>query len=72
MRKTIIPNKLNHKPQGVCEENKEKELEEKNDNPLKYFAVKGLTLEACRRTVLRPIQAKLTTRIVQNIKVLVQ
>ena len=29
MRKTIRPNKLNHKPQGVCEENKEKELEEK-------------------------------------------
>ena len=29
MRKTIIPNKLNHKPQGVCEENKEKELEER-------------------------------------------
>ena len=28
MRKTIRPNKLNHKPQGVCEENK-KELEEK-------------------------------------------
>ena len=30
MRKTIRPNKLNHKPQGVCEENnKEKELEGK-------------------------------------------
>ena len=39
MRKTIIPNKLNHKPQGVCKENKEKELEEKNNSPLKYFAV---------------------------------
>ena len=64
MRKTIIPNKLNHKPQGVCEENKEKELEEKNNSPLKYFAVEGLTLEACRRTVPRPIHTKLTTRIV--------
>ena len=51
MRKTIRPNKLNHKLQGVCKENKEKELEEKNDSPLKYFAVKGLTLEACRRTI---------------------
>ena len=30
MRKTSIPNKLNHKLKGVCEENK-KELEEKND-----------------------------------------
>ena len=52
MRKKIIPNKLNRKPQGMREENKEKELEEKNDSPLKYFAVEGSTLEACRRTVL--------------------
>ena len=51
MRKTIRPNKLNHKPQGVCEENKEKELEEKNDSLLKYFAVEGSNLEACTRTV---------------------
>ena len=51
MRKTIISNKLNRKLQGVCEENKEKELEEKNNSPLKYFVVEGLTLEACRRTV---------------------
>ena len=72
MRKTIIPNKLNYKPQGVCEENKEKELEEKNDSPLKYFAVEGSNFEACRRTVPRPIHAKLTTRIVQHTKVLVQ
>ena len=72
MRKTIRPNKLNHKPQGVCEENKENELEEKNDSLLKYFAVKGSNLEACRTTVPRPIQVKLTTRIVQSIKVLVQ
>ena len=72
MRKTIRPNKLNHKPQGVCEENKEKELEKENDSPLKYFGVEGSNLEACRTTVPRPIQAKLTTRIVQCIKVLVQ
>ena len=64
----------------MCEENKEKELEEnkekvleeKNDSPIKYFAIKGLTLEACRRIVLQPIQVKLTMRIIQNIKVLVQ
>ena len=72
MRKTIRPNKLNHKPQGVCEENKEKELEEKNDSRLKYFAVEGSNLEACTRTVPRPIQVKFTTRIIQSIKVLVQ
>ena len=70
MRKKIRPNKLNHKPQGVCEENNE--LEEENDSPLKYFAVEGSNLEAYRTTVPRPIQAKLTTRIVQGIKVLVQ
>ena len=73
MRKTIRPNKLNHKPQRVCEENKkELEEEEKNDSRLKYFAVEGSNLEACTRTVPRSIQAKLTTRIVQSIKVLVQ
>ena len=73
MRKTIIPNKLNYKPQAharVCEENEE-ENKEKNDCWLKYFAVKGLTLEACRRTVTIRIQAIFTTRIVHSIKVLV-
>ena len=35
---------------GVCEENKDK-----NNCQLKYFVVKGLTLEACRRTVTQPI-----------------
>ena len=40
--------KPSHGGQRVCEENK---LEEKNDCPLKYFAVKRSTLEACRRTV---------------------
>ena len=71
MRKTIIPNKLNNKPQGVCKENKEKVLEEKKNSPLKYFAVEGSNLEACRRSVPQPFHAKLTTRIVQHIKVLV-
>ena len=71
MRKTIRPNKLNHKPQGVCEENKN-ELEGKKRQSIKIFAVEGSNLEACRTTVPRPIQAKLTTRIVQSIKVLVQ
>ena len=53
MRKTNIPNKLNHKPQAharVCDENEEEEDEKKNDCRLKYFAVKRSTLEACRRT----------------------
>ena len=72
MRKTIRPNKLNHKPQGVCEENKKELEEEKNDSRLKYFAVQRSNLEACTRTVPRSIQAKLATRIVQSIKVLVQ
>ena len=69
MRKTNIPNKLNHKPQAhawVREEN-----EEENDYQLQYFAVKGLTLEACTRTVKRGIQPIFITRIVRNIKVLV-
>ena len=70
MRKTSIPNKLNHKPQvyaiGVCEEN-----EEKNDCQLKYFAVKRSTLEACRRTVTQRIAMIFVTRILHSIKVLV-
>ena len=41
--------------QGVCEENK-KELEEKNNCPLKYFADKGSTLEGCRITATIRIQ----------------
>ena len=71
MRKTSIRNKLNHKPQGVCEENKEKELQEKNNCPLKYFVVKGSTMEGCRRTETPPIHLKITMEIVHNIKVLV-
>ena len=71
MGKTIIPNKLNHKPQAharVCEENKEKI----KDCQLKYFAVKGSILEAYRRTVTLPIEANFTTEILHSIKVIVQ
>ena len=72
MRKTSIPNKLNHKPQAharVCDENEENK--EKNDCRLKYFAVKRLTLEACRRTVTQRIAMIFATRILHSIKVLV-
>ena len=72
MRKTNISNKLNHKPQAharVCEENAE-ENKEKNDCRLKYFAVKGSTSEACRRTVKPGIQPLFTRRTIQYIKVL--
>ena len=57
----------------VCEENEEenKEENEKSDSELKYFAVKVLTLEACRRTVTQPIATIFATRILHNIKVLV-
>ena len=71
MTKTIIPNKLNHKPQAharVCDENEE---EKKNDCQLKYFAVKRSTLEACRRTVTQRITMIFATRILHSIKVLV-
>ena len=73
MRKTNISNKLNRKPQAharVCEENEE-ENKEKNDCRLKYFTVKGSTLEACRRTVTQPIVMIFATRILHSIKVLV-
>ena len=69
MRKTSKPNKLNHKPQAharVCEEN-----QEKNDRLLKYFAVKRSTLEACRRTMTKPIAMIFATQILHSIKVLV-
>ena len=75
MRKTNIPNKLNHKPQAharVCDENEEEEDEKKkNDCRLKYFAVKRSTLEACRRTVTQRIAMIFATRILHSIKVLV-
>ena len=68
-----MPNKLKHKLQPqprVCEENKEKEFEEKNDCPLKYFAVNRSTLVGCRRTVILPIKLNFTTRIIHNIMLL--
>ena len=75
MRKTNIPNKLNHKPQAharVCDENKEEEEDgKKNDCRLKYFAVKRSTLEACRRTETERIAMIFATRILHSIKVLV-
>ena len=70
MRKTNIPNKLNHKPQAnarVCDENQE----EKKRLPVKNFAVKISTLEACRRTVTQRIAMIFATRILHSIKVLV-
>ena len=73
MRKTSIPNKLNHKPQAharVCDENEE-ENKIKNDCRLKYFAVKRSTLEACRRTETQRIAMIFATRILHSIKVLV-
>ena len=52
----------------MCEENKlELELE-KNDCQLKCFAVKQSTLEGCRRVVTRPLQMKLTIKVIYNIK----
>ena len=73
MRKTNISNKFNLKLQAharVCKENT-KENKEKNNCWLKYFVVKGSTLEACRRTVNLGIQPIFTRKIVQNIKVLI-
>ena len=74
MRKTNIPNKLNHKPQAharVCDENAEEDEKKKNDCRLKYFAVKRSTLEACRRTETQRIAMIFATRILHSIKVLV-
>ena len=73
MRKTNIPNKLNHKPQAharVCDENEEEE-KKINDCRLKYFAVKRSTLEACRRTETQRIAMIFATWILHSIKVLV-
>ena len=55
---------------GVCKENEENK-EKENNCQLKYFAVKGSTLEACRRTVTQPIAMIFATRILHSIKVLV-
>ena len=65
MGKTIIPYKLNHKSQAharVCKEIKK-------GLPVK---VKGSILEACRRTVVLPIEANFTTKTLHSIKVIVQ
>ena len=73
MGKTITPNKLSHKLQAharVCKENKENK--EKNDCQLKYFAVNRSIMEACRRTVMLPIEAKFNMKILHSIKVIVQ
>ena len=51
----------------MCEENKLEELE-KNDCQLKYFVVKQLTSEGCRRAVIQPFWMKLSTKVVHNIK----
>ena len=70
MGKTIIPNKLNHKPQAharVCEENEEKE----NDCPLKFFMVKGPTLESHKRAATIRIQLIFVTTTLYTIKVIV-
>ena len=70
MRKIIIPNKLHHKPQAMqgCVK-KIKRIRRKNDCSclLKYFAVKGLTLEGCRRTLKIKIQSIIITRIIFNV-----
>ena len=73
MRKTSIPNKLNHKPQAhaIGVQRKRRRKLKKNDCQLKYFAVKGSTLEAYRRTVTQWIAMIFTTRILHSIKVLV-
>ena len=66
MGKTSIPNKLNHKLQDharVCKENKEK-----NDCQLKYFVVKGSTLEDCSRTVTLLIKTNLLQRFFSTLK----
>ena len=52
----------------VCEENEENK---KSDYRLKYFALKGSNLEACRKTVTQPIAMIFATRILHSIKVLV-
>ena len=72
MRKTSVLNNLNHKLQGVCKENKkEKRIRRKKPLSVKNFAVKRLTLEACRRTVTQPIAMIFATQILHSIKVLV-
>ena len=67
--KTSIPNKLNHKLQAharMYEEN-----QEKNDRLLKYFAVKGSPLEACRRAVMLLIAMIFATWILHSINTMI-
>ena len=75
MRKTIISNKLIHKPQGMqgCAKKiiKKKRIIRKNNCPLKYFTVKGSTLEDCRRTMTIQIQPIFITWTDYTIKVIV-
>ena len=73
MRKTSIPNKLNHKLQAHARgvQRKQRRKLKKYDCQLKYFAVKRSTLEACRRTVTQRIAMIFATRILHSIKVLV-
>ena len=82
MEKTTMPNKLNHKPQPHARECKEnEEIKEKNNCQIKYFAVKGLILEACTRTVTlsidlfwKPVQEQWHYRLtsIDSVTVLVQ
>ena len=72
MRRTILPNKLNHKPQAHTRGVRRKQRKfSKNDCQLKYFAVKGSTLEACRRAVTQPIAMIFARQILHSTKVLV-
>ena len=56
---------------GCAKKIKKRIRRRKRDCPLKYFAIKRSTLEACRRTVTLLIQLKIATGIIQSIKVLV-
>ena len=61
MKRTSIPNKLNHKLQGHGRGVwRNKELDESNYS-LRCFAVQGLTLKSCRRTVMLPIKLNFTS-----------
>ena len=69
MRKTSIPNKLNHKPQAHAKVRDENEKQKRL--PVKNFADKRSTLEACTRTVTQRIAMIFATRILHSINVLV-
>ena len=63
MRKTSIPNKLSRK--GCA-----KKIKKIMTADLKYFVVKGLNLEASRRTVTQPIAMIVATQILHSIEVI--